>query len=67
MFTSAKDFSHQAGIFAGFVGSVALFVTLFSLVTFFTSSTTPVHALLAGIVFAVGLIGGGMLLRWYLR
>lgn len=67
MFTPVTDSSHRAGMVAGFAGSVVLLITLFSLVTFLIRAIPLLHAVLAGIVFAMVLVGGGALLRWYLQ
>ena len=66
-FAPVKDSSFRAGVFAGFATSVVLILSIFSYVTFFTSATTPSRALLGGVLFATFLVGGGALLRWYLR
>ena len=66
-FAPVKDSSLRAGMFAGFATSVVILLGVFSFVTFSTSATTPSRALLAGILFATVLVGGGALLRRYLR
>lgn len=67
MFVPVKDPSLRGGMFVGFAASVVLILIVFSFVTFSTSATTLSRALLAGVLFAPVLVGGGALLRWYLR
>ncbi len=67
MHPMSRNRSRYSGMVTGFAFSMFLTIGLFSLAVSFTRQLPFGTALGAGVLFALTLIGGGALMRWYLR